>query len=400
MRLKRLIMVTRHGDRTPLVGEGGNDDSTQRRWSTLVDADQCSVLPPELQAAFGPAYPGMLTFGGHRQLVALGEALHLVYGPRLGLRHVRVESTDYPRTFLSARALLEGLLPGQSVAISIRRLPTAAKPIPSKMASEGDTMHGNITLTRPPAQPESSFFATSTGCSRLREMLRDLQERPIYRELRRELDKLMSATSGNLSFGEVNDDLLCRACHNFALPRSLRPHLSSSSPSQVASSLCALNRRIHRWESEVSNEHPKLVQLQVGYILGQLLSFLDADSKLINNETRTLVDSADTTETKSTFYMLSAHDTTLTQLLAALGAGINDWPPYAAHLIVELWESGMSQSLARRSLHSRILYNGRVVRLPWCGEGQTCPWGKLIEYTKGVVLHTDEDYIKACDREG
>lgn len=400
LRLRAVAMVARHGDRTPLGR--GTEDGPIPCWSMLVDPDQCVFLPPGLRAAFSPTQPGMLTFGGRRQLVALGEALNLIYGPRLGLERVRVESTGYPRTFLSARALLEGLVPDQLVNISIVGHATLPSPSPSPAPTMGGRGDEPLlwTLTR--------SLPSSAECPRLQEIQQRLQDQPPYEELRRRVSELMSTVSRGPSFGEINDDLLCRACHGFALPSPLRAAPPSATPpAQLATSLCLLNRHVHNWWREASLRDAELVRLQVGHALGRVFAFLAKGDGDGERAVKRRGPGRSHDDNQRTFYVLAAHDTTLTQLLIALGANsISDWPPYAAHLIIELWEPVVPGLGGEgEGLRVRLLYNGKVVSPSWCGgEGggaQACPWNGLIEYVKGILLHTEDEYQEACrPREG
>lgn len=54
------------------------------------------------------------------------------------------------------------------------------------------------------------------------------------------------------------------------------------------------------------------------------------------------------------FALLSAHDTVVAPLVAALEGFDCRWPPYASRVVFELWES-------QSRYYTRILYNGRTI---------------------------------------
>ena len=53
--------------------------------------------------------------------------------------------------------------------------------------------------------------------------------------------------------------------------------------------------------------------------------------------------------------LYSAHDTTLSVLMSALGIWDETWPPFGADIRLELWQSKSKNHFVR------ILYNGKVV---------------------------------------
>jgi hypothetical protein len=54
-------------------------------------------------------------------------------------------------------------------------------------------------------------------------------------------------------------------------------------------------------------------------------------------------------------FLYSGHDTTLMPLLAALGEDLTEWPAFASHLVLELWE-------LRGHYYVNILYNGQQIK--------------------------------------
>ena len=76
------------------------------------------------------------------------------------------------------------------------------------------------------------------------------------------------------------------------------------------------------------------------------------------------------------FTLYSGHDTVIAPVLAALGVynRFCTWPPYASHIVFELWKNARTPSLTRpsnetmRDFYVRVLYNGKDVtrHIPQC----------------------------------
>jgi hypothetical protein len=76
---------------------------------------------------------------------------------------------------------------------------------------------------------------------------------------------------------------------------------------------------------------------------------------------------ADSPDAAPRLLLYAGHDTVVAPLLAALGAmrapGVCAWPPYASHVVLELWEAaGGASTVDARARHTlRVLFNGRVI---------------------------------------
>ncbi|KAJ1638464.1 histidine phosphatase superfamily [Pavlovales sp. CCMP2436] len=91
----------------------------------------------------------------------------------------------------------------------------------------------------------------------------------------------------------------------------------------------------------------------------------------------------------------SAHDTTVTPLLAALGVHDGRWAPYAANLVIEVWKRAAGSDAAS----VRLLFMGEDItwRLPGCERGRAlCPFARL-EDALAWSLPVDE-WLQACAR--
>eukprot|EP00899_Mesostigma_viride_P019585 jgi/Mesvir1/27628/Mv07360-RA.2 len=105
-----------------------------------------------------------------------------------------------------------------------------------------------------------------------------------------------------------------------------------------------------------------------------------------------------------------AHDTTVSAMLGAMGHEEWKWPPYAAHLLLELWSTpitagGKDKSRAAaagalglsfqpsRDYWVRFWYNGELMAPPFCGQANMCSLGQFLTWTNAT---TPEDFATEC----
>lgn len=87
---------------------------------------------------------------------------------------------------------------------------------------------------------------------------------------------------------------------------------------------------------------------------------------------------AETTLGPKKFILLSAHDTTLINWLTAIAPAAwdsSEWPPYAALAIIEVLRIGAGGAGAaavgnKMGDYFRFVYNGKVLRLEGCDQGE------------------------------
>ena len=80
--------------------------------------------------------------------------------------------------------------------------------------------------------------------------------------------------------------------------------------------------------------------------------------------------------------------TLVMQLLIALQIDNNIWPPYASVMLLELYQTAVNKPAVR------LIYNGQVVTLPFCGGNEMCDYDM---YSKYMTLVTPPvDYHKVC----
>ena len=124
--LHQLVVVHRHGDRTPIASAVGNFTIAAADWRHLLpaaseasvwaEAFPVSVPEPGVEPGGSKPINGMLTGTGARQMHALGKSFRTWLDSQnasslLEPRRLAVRSTNYRRTQQSVQNVLRGLLP-------------------------------------------------------------------------------------------------------------------------------------------------------------------------------------------------------------------------------------------------------------------------------------------------
>ena len=63
-------------------------------------------------------------------------------------------------------------------------------------------------------------------------------------------------------------------------------------------------------------------------------------------------------------------------LLLAFNVSDGVWPPYASQMIFEIYETAGANSFSMR-----ILYNGKVLKMPFCNDQEMCDTDTVKAYT-------------------
>jgi hypothetical protein len=86
----------------------------------------------------------------------------------------------------------------------------------------------------------------------------------------------------------------------------------------------------------------------------------------------------------------SAHDTTVAPLLIALNAFDSIWPPYASHVVFELFQEPKTGNFS-----VRIIYNEKTLVLDECHGEEICPLEDFMKQLEPVI---PDDYVQECSR--
>lgn len=355
LELVQVFITARHGDRSPAtpyssfkIGapvsyQCGLVD-THTKWQRAKDFLTLSPLSSKVRNGHIQLFPGtgnrecgvgMLTQVGFQQHSALGLLMQEKYASFIGQEsrdvnpnQLYVQSTDVPRTIHSAAAFLLGFLSNNS---ELRyKVPIHLSP--------------GIVLQSPPPGVKHIFGS----CNKLIKVRLEDQENTHYFSEERakfhhmvlRLCNMFSLPEGYRSkpvINELFDHILTRGCHNPGNPLPCNANKECISYS-FASDLFAFAD--WTW----GRKYP-----QVSSIVATLPFLRHTVLELMERAVAGVED-------RYSFVLSVTHDTTLTQILNALGVPLEGWMPYASRLVFELWRQ-KSQDLYL----VRVLFNGRPI---------------------------------------
>ncbi|XP_063306739.1 prostatic acid phosphatase [Pelobates fuscus] len=341
--LKFVLLVYRHGDRSPMH-------------TYINDQHQESSWPDGF---------GQLTKIGIQQHYELGKYLRKRYTGFLNesySRHeVYIRSSNIDRTIMSAQANLAGLFPPAGEQIWNPNLPW--QPIPVHTVSPSE---------------DKLLLMPLRNCPRYTELSNDTLVSPEFLRLiepYEEFFKNVSNASGfsieDLKAGgiwTIYDALFCETIHNYTLPAWA-----------TAETMAKL-----RYLSEISSArifgiHKQLEKsrLQGGVLLNTIIKNI---TSIISKPT-----------SKRKMIMYSAHDTTIAALQTALNVSNGKLPPYVSCHIFELYIDEIGQYSIEMYYRNDSTVNPYPLILPGCDA--SCPLQKFIDLTSPVIT---EDWVKEC----
>ncbi|KAF9096587.1 Acid phosphatase-like protein 2 [Mortierella sp. GBA35] len=319
----------------------------------------------------GSCIPGQLTPLGALQHRKLGAALRQIYVDKLNFlpevydadtMHIR--STDVWRTKQSAENLMAGLYGVQGKfgfsppVLQIHTLPT-----------EVDYLTLNSGACPRISQLRSNIDKTSEALKRLHDDNVDFAK---------QLTHILGAEK---PWSGLMDTILPRVCHN----KPLQCRLSEEGSEEGGNSSCITESIVNRILDNVHVQTREFYRdgegvfdlLRIG--MGPLAS--DIKENLLTAKSQGRV--------RLSFY--SGHDTTVLPLLGLFDAEDMRWPPYASHMLVELWKTPRGEHFVR------VLYNQAVLatKSNWC-ELKWCPLDTFVEHLNRFI---PEDLISDCQRQ-
>ncbi|KAI9292866.1 phosphoglycerate mutase-like protein [Neoconidiobolus thromboides FSU 785] len=389
LELKHLLIVHRHGDRTPLSPRMPN--LFPLKWNLCNSSNKGSSLllkpsnpdsrllgsdhensplvyhkvmegvdghgktynpkPRNSTSHFNTATCsyGQLTDIGRSTLYQHGEALkriyvdHLKFVPQnfdqLKQNQVYLRSTDYPRTIDSLHHLLFGFYPNINT----------------------NTITDLIIRSR--THKDETMFMDFT-CNRLVQLKKefDLSYRP---ELKKEWQTFRELLINETSLA---DDLKSK---EFDHPTAIHKVYDTISS--------AYAHGIKLPDGYTEQHHAKLDELEVKL---WFKGFLESKENVklgigrfyqdINYHLQQAVENKEQNEAKLSFF--SGHDTTVGPFVIGLGAFDNKWPAYGSIAMVELFEDKQHKSNQKQIANSqenyyvRVKYNDQVLTLPHCAK--------------------------------
>ncbi|XP_067417720.1 prostatic acid phosphatase-like [Emydura macquarii macquarii] len=346
-KLKFVIVIFRHGDRTP-VENFPTALHNESNW---------------------PQGFGQLTTIGMQQQYELGQYMRKRYSNFLNATYNRheifIQSTDYDRTIMSAQAHLTGLFPPMGSQIWNPRI--RWQPIP---------VH-----TLPHPQDHMLHFPSS-NCPRFDELQNETQaSRAFQNKLQPYMGflKTMAAHTGydldslkalhKFKTWNTYDTLLCESIHNYTLPKWASRDVMDKMKKLAALSLQSLFG-IYKTEEKS--------RLQGGVLVKAILKNIKTAVKPSN---------------KRKMQIYSAHDTTIGALQMALNIFNGKLPPYTACQFFELYQENSGHYSIEMFYRNDSLTDPYLLRLPGCTS--PCPLEKFAALVSPIIV---EDWSKECGK--
>ena len=370
--LRQVHLVTRHGDRIQ-ANAGKCWKGDEHTWDCLlteattptINRDQHYLRVERLyrkvfytgrEEVPGNCALGQLTSRGFKQQIENGENYRQVYvesgflSQNFSSVEHRVRSTDIFRTLQSAQMFMTGMFPPSQ--------PVEGRPGIMDINTMDETyenLYPNDKLCPKIQEYITAYFKSP-------EFLNHYQttSEQLVKDLQTALD---DDTFTYQDIFELFDCLNVFLCHEVPIP------------------------------SGITEDLYKRVVDEVTYIFYQMYSYPSVEEaakvgigffvKEIAKEVGDMMKS----ESKLKFILYSGHDVSLMTLMLAFNISDGVWPAYASQLTFEIYE--MSDS----SFSLRILYNGQVQKLPFCGNKEMCDMDTVASY---VATIEPESVEKDC----
>ncbi|KFZ45627.1 Prostatic acid phosphatase, partial [Antrostomus carolinensis] len=356
--LKFVVVVFRHGDRTPIVNFP-TDLHKESEW---------------------PQGFGQLTKTGMQQLFELGQYTRERYSNFLNSTYNRkefyIQSTEYDRTIMSAQSYLSGLYPPTSRQIWNPEL--LWQPIPVHILQKSTDQSLYFPLPDCPRfdELENETQTSSEFQKRIQPYMDFLQTMAVNTGLELNHLKILD----NFQLWNTYDTLLCEGIHNYTLPVWATKDVIDKMEKLAELSLLSL---FGLYKTEEKS------RLQGGVLVNIILNTI----KKAANSSK---------ERKMEVY--SAHDTTLGALQIALNIFNGKLPPYAACQFFELYQESSGQvspHLCKNKERYSIEMHYRndsskdpyLLTLPGCTS--SCPLEKFAELVSPVIT---ENWSKECGK--
>ena len=408
LRLRQVLVVHRHGDRTPITPM-----KDEEFWQTTLPephvldgiAKNTQLIRPEeggpkAHGAVGRGPFGQLTTLGLLQMISLGERLkeeleHIhhdeegtinenqfvnkgrLFTPSQPLHpsRIKVMSTDFPRTIQSVQALLTGMFP------DCPEEEDSVSPI------EIDLQHTN-TYFIPDPQPRQyseqlgleSYLAKRPHLREREEKMKELAHR-VSSELEEHLGD--GADSVSFGIGEEKDESSKSAKQPLAWAQLAELLVCLHSRNMLPATLSAEDVKDvcdHvAWKWFENLRHPVLAKTAMWRFA----------SSLVDNMQQKVNEDIDCNDEEPWLCLFSAHDSTLVGLLCVLQLEMPSvWPEYASAVKVELIQEEDEDKIVQHWV--RFSLNGQVLRSTWMeADGKHASMVPLDKLTD--MIHDEHD---------
>lgn len=365
-KLMQVHAIIRHGDRTPWTGDlcWPNDSSV---WNCTLShaevpmyADDMygKIVPRVYRKRFlfgdetlnGNCSIGQLTTIGYNQQLANGKALMQAYvksgflDDTISSSEIYIRSDNEPRTQQSAESLMLGMYPLRGGFTEVVELETR------------DTTFDYITCN-------------SKLCPKFAEYQEEFKHSKTWLDHWNQTEAVLTAISNAINYTVDEDDLdpfsdclRTHLCHGLPWPKGMTSDLYERAWGELS------------WQEYNMFKYPSVqanAQVGIGFLLKEILQQINASvsGKPVQK-----------------FLLYSGHDTTLIPILVALQVDNGVWPPYASMILLELYDVGGKYMV-------RVIYNGKVLQLPFCGSRTLCDFETFSNYMSTV---TPSDPAKQC----
>ncbi|XP_060066320.1 testicular acid phosphatase homolog [Ylistrum balloti] len=330
--------VFRHGDRSPIRS-----------------------FPNDKHRDFWKQGLGQLTQEGMLQEYNLGKFLKSRYGygvllsSKYNHSEITITSSDYDRALMSAYCVLSAIYPPDGT--DQRWNPDLNwQPIP---------VH-----TKP--RHEDFIISMQADCPKFDKLLTEYngnKTKAIFMAKHQDLIENIVNISGLPieSWNSITDSLFCQYIHNFSLPE-----WASILPLDVVKSIRDVFATYYL-------PTPELAKLKGGPLL---MEIIDNMKRNLNNESSTTV------------YLYSGHDTTLIALLRVLNVFNNRNPSYSSCVLLELWKSGVNETIFVKVIYRNETDSNRTISLPIPGCVVNCPFKTFISI---LTRNTPKDIKEECN---
>ncbi|XP_062980799.1 prostatic acid phosphatase-like [Elgaria multicarinata webbii] len=345
--LKFVILIYRHGDRTPIENYP-NSLYNESTW---------------------PQGFGQLTKIGMRQQYELGQYIKKRYSNFLSAAYEReeilIKSSETDRTIMSAQANLAGMYPPAGDQIWNPEL--LWQPIPVHVVPKA-------------SNPRLRFPIFE--CPRYKELLHETMTSTEYQVKIQPYKKFlgkMAFYSGydsrtlrymdNFKIWHVQDTLFCESIHNYTLPPWATKEVRSKLSELTELSLSSLFGVYKREEK---------ARLQGGLLVKSILSSLSKAAHFPK---------------KRKMLIYSAHDTTLGALQMALNTYNGRLPPYASCQMFELYQDNNGQHTIEMYFRNDTSKEPYPQTLPGCSS--VCPLSNFEQLVLPILI---DDWANECER--
>lgn len=380
LQLVQVTALTRHGARSPLaalpvenvawicaleegdalLNIGGSDAAPSVVFYERGVAPWAAALTWD-----GNCTQGQLLLQGAAQCAALGRALRAVYVDKLAFlpaafdaAAVALRTTDVTRTRQSLLALLHEFYPPatrkEGQAVRIRTTPSSAE----DLAPNGGACP-RVSQLAAAAKQSAEWVARMKALE------------PVMQRVNK-----IAGTTGVAGWDDANsigrwpDTLTARKCSGLKYPCSASSGecVSEADAAKIFEEFTWQNQRVY-----LAEEASKLV---AGPMLGEILAAMQTKIS---------------TGKGPKYQHFSAHDSSQISVLNAYKATSAPFPPFASHMLFELWKN--ASSAAQQEYFVRTVFNNEPIRPPEC-PADMCPLEKYAAMIKSRLTITD--YAKEC----